>query len=80
VIERSVVLPPVIYEGRTVVTPTEDSCVAYARLCTQMAVACEDVAARRLLLEMARDWMAVAMDEPGLLKLEEAPAQAMRLS
>jgi hypothetical protein len=55
--------------------PIEHDRVDYARECMRLAAACEDVAIRELLMEMARDWMAVAMDEPGALK----PAEALEL-
>jgi hypothetical protein len=55
--------------------PIEHDCVDYARECMRLAAACEDVATRELLMEMAHDWMGVAMDEPGALKPAEAPEQ-----
>jgi hypothetical protein len=54
--------------------PIEHDRVDYARECMRLAAACEDVAIRELLMEMARDWM-VAMDELGALKPAEAPEQ-----
>jgi hypothetical protein len=58
----------------TVMAPIEHDGIDYARECTRLAAACEDVAIRELLMEMAHDWM-VAMDKLGALKSAEAPEQ-----
>ena len=43
--------------------PTDDECIGYARECTRLAGLCKDEQLRQRLLNMAREWMGVAMHE-----------------
>jgi hypothetical protein len=56
---------------------TDDECVSYARDCVRLAELAQDPLLREQLLNMAREWMAVAMHEtkaprPKSLAMREA--------
>ena len=50
---------------------TEDEYVDFARECIRLADRTDDPELRERLLQMAREWMAVAMEEGNLPELQE---------
>jgi hypothetical protein len=55
---------------------TDNECVEYARDCVRLAGLATDPELRERLLQQARDWMAVAMDEDEVASQEPAKALA----
>ena len=53
---------------------TDIECVGYARQCVRLAGLAEDPELRERLLSMAREWMAVAMQEQEMPKAKTGPA------
>ena len=51
---------------------TETDCESYARECVRLAGLTEDAQLREALMQMAREWMAVAMEEGGPVKSSPA--------
>ena len=51
---------------------TDDECVSYARDCVRLAESAQDPLLREQLLNIAREWMAVAMHETKAPKIGRA--------
>ena len=62
VAERPVALPHVIFEG-SAMRVNDKECESYARECVRLANLVADATLREKLMQMAREWMAVAMHE-----------------
>ena len=73
VAERSVSLPACDLRGSAVMV-TDKECEHYARECVRLAELTKDPQLRDQLLNMAREWMALAMHENEMPK-PETPVQ-----
>ena len=56
---------------------SDDECVEYARECVRLAGLVEEPELRERLLQMAREWMAVAMPEQQTPKAKPLKADVM---
>jgi hypothetical protein len=72
VAERPVALPPAKQGGDVMVI--DDDCVGYARECVRLAGLTKDPQVQEQLLNMAREWMAVAMHEQKMPNPKSATA------
>jgi hypothetical protein len=64
VAERPVALPPVRRSmGATLASDNQNECIGYARECVRLARLTFEQQIRDILLDMAHEWTAVAMDE-----------------
>jgi hypothetical protein len=64
VAERPVALPPVRRPmGAALASDNQNECIGYARECVRLAELTFEQQIRDILLDMAHEWMAVAMDE-----------------
>jgi hypothetical protein len=61
VTERPIALPFQEQQGRSATMATDQECVDYARECGRLAELTKDCELRTHLLNLAREWMATAM-------------------